>query len=212
MKKFITVLVLCLSCFVMKAQSFELHQSYNDDKSAWGMTRLISEYFYTSESGDVNVFSWNSFSQNGISALLYGEYLLGSNIFIHGEVRAQFGNFEYKTITPEIGFAYLLPIPCDGLGIYLTPKYVYNDVYLSKHDFEFSINSSYEDDMFYYEGYFDSNWVKGVSFFTEQKVYYKFTPNFQLGFALVANGSKEYGVDEGTAHIQPYVSLRVALY
>ena len=212
MKKIIAVLVLGLSCMVMNAQSFELHQSYNDDNSAWGSTRLISEYFWVSDNEGVNVFSWNSFSQNGISALLYGEYLLYDNLFLHGEVRVQLGNFEYNTITPEIGFAYLLPLGLAGPSIYITPKYVYNDVYCAKHDFQMSINSAYENDYVYYEGYFDTNWVKGVSFFTEQKAYYKIAPNFQIGLAVVANGTKVYDLDIHNAHIQPYFSIRVALY
>lgn len=219
MKKIILTLVVAFSAIVMNAQSFELHQSYNDENAAWGSTRLISEYFYTNDSESVNVFSWNSFSQNGISGLLYAEYCVGANIFLHGEVRAQFGNFEYKAITPEIGLAYLLPIPCEGLGIYLTPKYVYNDVYFSKHDFQFSINSAYENDYIYYEGYFDSNWVNGISFFTEQKAYYKITPAFQLGLAFVADGFRTKVLDfmgadiiSTRAHIQPYLTLRVALY
>ena len=212
MKKFIIALVLAFTTMIVNAQSFELHQSYNDKNTAWGTTRLLAEYFYTNESGSVNVFSWNSFSQTGISALLYAEYLLGSGIFLHGEVRAQFGNFEYKTATPEVGIAYLLPIPCGGLGIYLTPKYVYNDVYLSKNDFEFSINSSYENAYVYYEGYLDSNYVGGFNLFTEQKVYYKLTPHFQLGISAVANATKLYNDTPGQGHIQPYITARIGLY
>ena len=220
MKKFILSFIFAFTAiFSINAQSFQIHQSYNDNKSAWGSTRLISDYFWVSDNGKWNVFSWNSFSQNGISGLLYGERQINeTNFFVHAEVRAQFGNFEYSTITPEIGFAYLIPWE-GGASIYVTPKYVYNDVYFNKHDFQLSINSSYENDYVYYEGYFDTNWVKAMSFFTEQKGYYKITENFQIGVCVVADGyrakiSDFLGADiiSTRAHIQPYLSLRVSLY
>lgn len=211
MKKFIITLVLALVAVASNAQSFQLHQSYDDNQSAWGSTRLISDYFWTSGEGRWNVFSWNSFSQNGISGLLYGECAIGeSGLYAHAEVRTQLGNFDYNRITPELGFAYLVWAP--GLSVYFTPKYVYNDVYFSKHDFQFSVNSSYENDWVYYEGYLDTSWVKGFNLFTEQKVYYKLTDNFQLGLCLVANATRLYDFNEGFGHLQPYVSLRVSLY
>lgn len=213
MKKFIITLMIAFTAILSaNAQSFQLHQSYNDDNTTWGTTRLISDYFWTSENGKWNVFSWNSYSQKGISGLLYGEYALGeTGLYAHAEVRAQFGNFEYKTITPEIGLAYLIPWE-NGAAIYLTPKYVYNDVYFSEHDFQFSVNSSYENDYLYYEGYLDTSWVKGMSIFTEQKAYYKITDNFQIGACLVGSVSKYYDFGDTFAHLQPYVSLRISLY
>lgn len=212
MKKFIFSLVMALMTVIsVNAQSFQLHQSYNDDNSTWGSTRFITDYFWTSPNEKVNVFSWNSFSKNGISALLYGEYQIGkSNFYAHGEVRAQMGNFDYETVTPEVGFAYLIPWN-NGPAIYVTPKYVYNDVYFSKHDIEVSINSSYENDKVYYEGYIDTNWIKGASLFTEQKAYYKLTKNFQIGACVVGRVGKEYNGGEVDSNVQPYLSVRVAL-
>ena len=187
------------------AQSFELHQSYNDSKSAWGKTRLLVEYFWTSEDSKWNVFSWNSFSETGISGLLYGEYKLGGNFYVHPEVRVNNGNFKYTTITPQIGIAWLIPWS-GGPDVYLTPKFSHNDICASKNDFQFSINSSFETNHFYYEGYLDTNWIKEVSLFTEQKAFYKITKEIQFGLAAVFNASKE------NTHIQPYITARVALY
>ena len=214
MKKLIFSLLLAfVSVFTVNAQSFELHQSYNDSKSAWGQSRLIAEYFWTSENGKWNVFSWNSFSENGISGLLYGEYMLGKNFYIHPEVRMNRGNFKYEDITPQIGIAYLIPWE-NGADIYLTPKYSYNDICGSKHDLQFSVNSSYENDHVYYEGYLDTNWIDAMNIFTEQKAYYKLTKNFQIGAAVVFNSTTYYKSEKGenSSLIQPYLSLRVALY
>ena len=193
----------------ISAQSFELHQSYNDNESAWGKTRLISEYFWTSENGNWNVFSWNSFSENSLNALLYGEYKFIDNFYIHPEVRVNAGTFEYKTITPQIGIAYLIPWN-NGPDIYLTPKYSYNDIV--KNDIQFSINSSYETNAIYYEGYIDTNWIEALNVFAEQKAYFKVTKNLQIGAAVVFNSTTDYDGGEGITHCQPYLSFRVALY
>lgn len=205
MKKLIITLVVTFIGLTANAQSFELHQSYDDSKSAWGQSRLLVEYFWTSENGKWNVFSWNSYSKNGISALLYGEYQFAKNLYIHPEVRVNNGNFEYTTITPQIGLAWLIPWS-GGPDIYLTPKFSHNDICASKNDFQFSINSSYESTHFYYEGYIDTNWIKEVSLFAEQKAYYKFTKNLQLGLAAVVTSVP------GQTHCQPYITARVALY
>lgn len=208
MKKLFVILFALISALTVSAQSFELHQSYNDDDSAWGKTRLIAEYFWTSENGKWNVFSWNSFSESSINGLLYGEYQFAKNLYAHAEVRMNEGNYEYKTITPQVGLAYLIPWK-NGPDIYLTPKYSYNDI--TKHDIQFSVNSSYETKAIYYEGYLDSNWIDALNIFTEQKAYYKITPNIQLGACVVLNSTTDYK-HGGNAHIQPYASVRIALY
>lgn len=210
MRKLLFVICLFFVGITAQAQSFELHQSYNDDKSAWGQSRLIAEYFWTSENGKWNVFSWNSFSENSINGLLYGEYAIGKGFYIHPEVRMNRGNFDYKDITPQLGIAWLIPWK-NGPDIYLTPKWSYNDICETKHDLQFSVNSSYETDKVYYEGYLDTNWFDALNVFTEQKAYYKLTQNFQLGACVVFNSTSVYS-GGGEAHCQPYLSLRVALY
>lgn len=209
MKKFILGLALAISASLsVSAQSLELHQSYDDKNSAMGMTRLIASYYWTSNNEQWNVFSWNSFSQKGISALAYGEWFVGKNIYLHGEVRVNYGNFEYKTCTPQIGFAYLLPLN-NGLNVFLTPKYSYNDI--AKHDLQFSINSSFENKYAYYEGYIDTNFINQFNIFAEQKGFYKLTKNLQLGACLVFNAGKDYH-GNGFAHVQPYLAFRLGLY
>jgi hypothetical protein len=209
MKRLILVLSVLISTLMVNAQSFELHQSYNDSKSAWGKTRLIAEYFWTSENTKWNVFSWNSFSESGINGLLYGEYKFASNLYAHAEVRMNNGNYAYKTITPQLGIAWLIPLQ-EGPDIYITPKYSYNDICETKHDIQVSINTSYETKSIYYEGYLDTNWINAMNIFTEQKGYFKLTNNFQLGACVVFNSSTNYK-HGGQAHCQPYLSLRVAL-
>ena len=211
MKRLLSIVFALVCALTISAQSFELHQSYNDDDSAWSKTRLLAEYFWTSENGKWNVFSWNSFSESSINGLLYGEYKFIDNFYIHPEVRMNAGNYEYKTVTPQVGIAYLIPWN-NGPDIYLTPKYSYNDICGAKHDLQFSINSSYETNAIYYEGYFDSNWIDALNIFTEQKAYFKVTKNFQLGAAVVFNSTTDYHGGEGNAHCQPYLSVRVALY
>ena len=205
MKKLIVLLSVMVYSLTIGAQSFELHQTYKDSKSEWGKTRLLVEYFWTSEDGNWNVFSWNNFSENGLSGLLYGEYKVRGNLYIHPEIRVNNGTFEYTTITPQLGIAWLIPWS-GGPDIYLTPKFSHNDICASKNDFQFSVNSSYETDHFYYEGYIDTNWIKEASLFAEQKAYYKITRNLQIGAAAVVSAVP------GQTHCQPYISARVALY
>lgn len=210
MKRLLSIVFALVCALTINAQSFELHQSYNDDESVWGKTRLIAEYFWTSENNKWNVFSWNSFSESGINGLLYGEYQFIRNLYAHAEVRMDKGNYEYKTITPQIGVAYLIPWK-NGPDIYLTPKYSYDGICEAKHDIQFSVNSSYETDAFYYEGYLDTNWIDALNVFAEQKAYFKITKNFQLGANVVFNSTTNYK-HGGEAHCQPYLSVRVALY
>ena len=207
MKRFILIMLTFVSFMTVSAQSVELHQSYGDDKSAFGSTRLLVEYFWSTDDARWNVFSWNSFSVNGINALIYGEYQFRNNWYIHPELRIDNGNFKYTSITPQIGFAYKIPWN-NGPDVYLTPKYSYNGICGAKHDVQFSINSSYENDFVYYEGYIDTNWVNAFSVFAEQKAYYKITKHIQAGLCGVFNSTSSYG-NGGNCHAQLYGSVRL---
>ena len=215
MKKFITLLVTLFAVVSLNAQSFQYHQGY-DFKGKATSQKFIADFFWTSPNGSWNVFSWNNFGVNyngenpgstDATALLYVEYKLGnSNFYVHPEVRLNTWCENYY----QIGFAYLLPFK--DLAIYLTPKYSYH----GRHDFQCSINSSYENDWLYYEGYFDSDWVykqpmtgeNVIGFFTEQKFYYKVAKNFHLGVNLML-GADTVG---GVYSFAPMAVARVSLY
>jgi hypothetical protein len=145
------------------------------------------------------------------TALLYVERQIGStNFYIHPEVRLNTFCENYY----QLGFAYLLPF--ENLGVYLTPKYSYHQ----RHDFQFSINSSYESDKFYHDGYIDTDWVPapvptgfpkpgfGFGFWGEEKFCYKFNNMFSLGAKLLFGGDTRHGMDI----FAPMVVARVSLY
>lgn len=237
MKKiFIFIAFVCLSVFA-NAQSIQLHQSYNTDNinAPYSSTRAIVDYFGTSKNGNWNVFSWNTIDHTSLSTLLYVEYLLGnSNFYVHPEFRANYG-FDNKawSSTFQIGFAYLIPWE-NGPSFYLTPKYSLDFARVTYggrtnsyygHNIQFSINSAYENDYIYYEGYIDNTFLLtvngysssdcGYSFFAEQKAYYKFSEAFQIGLCFVFNGTAMYKKEYSDANFffcQPYFSLRFSLY
>lgn len=217
MKKFIFATILVLATIMSaNAQSFQYHQGY-DFKSEAPSQKFIADFFWTNDTW--NVFSWNNFGVNydsavpgstDATALLYVERKLGNtNFYLHPEVRLNTWCENYY----QIGFAYLLPF--ENVGIYLTPKYSYHD----RHDFQFSINSSFENDAVYYEGYLDTDWVPAplplglkadyaVGFFTEQKVYWKATERLHFGVNLVAGGDTK----NGFYTLAPMFTTRVSLY
>lgn len=214
MKKFITSIILALVAIVsVNAQSIQYHQGY-DFKAKAPSQKFLVDFFWSNDNW--NVFSWNNFGVNydaaipgstDATSLLYVERRIGnSNFFVHPEVRLNTWCENYY----QIGFAYQLPF--ENLAIYLTPKYSYHN----RHDFQFSINSSYENDWLYYEGYFDSDWVYKqpltgeniIGFFTEQKAFYKATENFHFGINLMVGGETKFGVYT----FAPMFVARVSLY
>ena len=217
MKKLITAFILAIiATITVNAQSVQYHQGY-DFKTEAASQKFLVDFFWSNDNW--NVFSWNNFGVNydgafpgstDATALLYVERKLGNtNFYLHPEVRLNTWCENYY----QIGFAYLLPF--ENVGIYLTPKYSYHD----RHDFQFSINSSYESDAVYYEGYLDTDWVPAplpfglkadyaVGFFTEQKVYWKATERFHFGINLVAGGD----TSNGFYTLAPMFTTRVSLY
>lgn len=219
MKNFIcTIFMAFFAALAVNAQSIEFHQSYATDNAnaPYAASRVIGSYFWVSPNEKHNLFTWNAFDRNATNTLLYTEHQIGkSNFYIHPEVRFDYwygatnsNTYDFK---PMLGFSYLIPWK-NGAAIYLTPKVMttYDNVSngWSKADLQFSVNSSYENDKAYYEGYIDTNWFNdGVnpSIFTEQKAYYKMTKNFHIG------GSVVFTADKNNAFAQPYLSCRVAL-
>lgn len=218
MKKFIFAFVAMFVAVVANAQSFQYHAGY-DTKSEKGYQKFIADYYWTSADEKWNVFSWNSFDVNldkatpgstAATALLYVEYKLGeTDFYLHPEVRFNTADANYY----QIGFAYRLPLK--NVSVYLTPKYSYH----KKSDFQFSINTSYENNLVYYEGYFDTDWGNKVQvtpdakkyavfYFTEQKFYGKLTDRFQLGVNLLFGGNTH----DGLTVFAPMASVRVSLY
>lgn len=228
MKKFIFSLIMAfVSVLSVNAQSIEFHQSYgsNSDNTPYSATRVIASYFWTSKNEKMNLFTWNAFDKNAVNTLLYTEHQIGkSNFYVHPEVRFDYwygatndNGYDFK---PMFGFAYLIPWK-NGAAIYLTPKIMtsYDNMGngWTNPDLQFSINSSYENDKVYYEGYIDTNWFghtcgaeNTIGIFTEQKAYYKITNNFQLGGAVVFAAGKLAPTTK-SAFVQPYLSFRVAM-
>lgn len=225
MKKIFAILSAIFIAVSVNAQSFQYHQGY-DFKNEVATQKFIADFFWTSENGQWNVFSWNNFGVNydsakpgstDATALLYVEYrIANTNFFLHPEVRLNTWCENYY----QFGFAYMLPF--ENLAIYLTPKYSYHD----RHDFQFSINSSYENDWFYHEGYLDTDWVPqiykdsvlgievtykpdySVGFWTEQKFYWKATRHFHFGVNIMVGGDTKNGVSV----FAPMFVARVSLY
>ena len=209
MKKVIIALFFAVISVCVNAQSIQFHQGY-DFKVNSPSQKVIVDFFWTNDSW--NVFSWNNFGINynsivpgstDATSLLYVEYKLGnSNFYLHPEVRLNTFCENYY----QFGFAYLLPFK--SVAIYLTPKYSYHGY----HDFQFSINSSYESDHFYYEGYIDTDWISpckfNVNFWAEQKFYYKVTERFHFGINLLFGGD----FINGFTNIAPMFVGRVSLY
>lgn len=212
MKKFIFTFILVLVALMANAQSFQYHQGY-DVKAKASSQKFIADYFWSNENW--NVFSWNNFGVNyngtdpgstDATALLYVERKIGNtDFYIHPEVRLNTWCENYY----QFGFAYLLPLD-DSFAIYLTPKYSYHN----RHDFQFSINSSYENVFFYHEGYFDTDWIPApgtkfcVGFWAEEKFYWKATENFHFGVNLMFGGNTR----DGFTNIAPMFVARVSLY
>lgn len=229
MKKFIFSLIMAFVSFLsVNAQSVEFHQSYgsNSDNTPYAATRIIASYFYSSKSGKMNLFTWNAFDRNATNTLLYTEHQIGkSNFFIHPEVRFDYWygalNDNAYDFKPQIGIAYLIPWH-NGPAIYLTPKIMTtydSNTKWSNPDLQFSINTSYENNKVYYEGYIDTNWfghAKGapesetIGLFAEQKAYYKIADHFQIGASVVVAAGKLAPTLTGT-YAQPYLSFRIPM-
>lgn len=228
MKKFIFSLIMAfVSVLSVNAQSIEFHQSYgsDSDNTPYGATRVIASYFYTSKNEKMNLFTWNSFDRNATNTLIYTEHQIGkSNFYVHPEVRFDYwygatnsNSYDFK---PQLGVAYLIPWK-KGPAVYLTPKIMttYDNMGngWTNPDLQFSVNTSYENDKVYYEGYIDTNWfghTNGsesiVGLFSEQKAYYKMTDHFQIGGSVVVAAGKLAPTTEG-GFVQPYLSFRVAM-
>lgn len=229
MKKFIFSLVMAfVSVLSVSAQSIEFHQSYGSDSenAPYAATRMIASYFWTSKNEKMNLFTWNAFDRNATNTLLYTEHQIGkSNFYIHPEVRFDYWygteNSNAYDIKPMIGIAYLIPWN-NGPAIYLTPKIMTTydkNTKWSNPDLQISINTSYENDKFYYEGYIDTNWfghVKDcpdsntIGVFAEQKGYYKMTDKLQIGASIVVTAGKLAPLMTD-AFVQPYFSMKVNL-
>ena len=227
MKKILTSLMIAfLAIITVNAQSIEFHQSYgsSDKNSPYAATRVIASYFWVSKNEKMNLFTWNSFDRNATNTLLYTEHQIGkSNFYIHPEVRFDYWygplNDDLYDFKPQLGVAYLIPWN-NGPAIYLTPKIM--TTYLkyygwSNPDLQFSVNSSYENDKVYYEGYIDTNWFGHINdsedcigIFTEQKAYYKLTDHFQVGGSVVFATGKLAPKTSGE-YCQPYLSFRVIM-
>lgn len=194
-KLLLTLFTTVLISLNLGAQSFQWHQSNKDNQ------KFITDYFWTSQNGKWNVFSWNNFDikseGNSIDGLLYVEYKFLKDFYIHPEVR--FSGWNKNCY--QLGIAYRIPF--ESLNIYLTPKYSYSEGGI--HDFQFSINSGYENSWLYYEGYLDTNWAQSYALYTEQKAYYKLTDVFQVGLNAY--------IESQRCHFksQIYFSLRIAL-
>ena len=208
----------------VSAQSIELHQSYGTDSenAPYAATRVIGSYFWSTCEGDMNLFSWNAFDRNAANTVLYTEHQIGkSNWFVHPEIRFDYwygplnsNDFDFK---PMLGVAYLIPMH-GNLCVYLTPKIMttYDKFYgeWTNPDLQFSVNTSFENDYVYYEGYIDTNWfghtfgsVKTIGMFTEQKGYFKMAEHFQIGLSLVMSAGK-LSCDTKGFFAQPYISFR----
>lgn len=221
MKKFILTIVFVLATLLsVNAQSIQIMQSYNTNdskftKSGYTSTRVLVDYFYTSDNGKWNVYSWNSFD-TGINAnlLLYAEREIG-NTNLYGHLETRFNSYTNGQImngSVQAGFSYQIPWE-NGASISLVPQYCGGYMVGTKgwgNDFMFSINSSYDGKHVYYEGYYDSWYVHGFNCFTEQSVYYKIAERFQVGLCGVLVAGKEYG-GEGFCVAQPYVAVRIVL-
>lgn len=229
MKKFIFSLIMAfVSVLSINAQSIEFHQSYGStsDNAPYTATRVIASHFYTSKNEKMNLFTWNAFDRNATNTLLYTEHQIGkSNFYVHPEVRFDYwygptnsNDYDFK---PMLGFAYLIPWE-KGPAVYVTPKVMTTydkNTKWSNPDLQLSINTSYENDNVYYEGYIDTNWIghvkdapesKTIGVFAEQKVYYKMTDNFQVGGSVVfATGKLAPNLED--TFVQPYLSLRVTM-
>ena len=223
MKNFFKIFTLIAVLFTatinqnINAQSFQWHQSYRADDGLPNQ-KFIMDYFWSNDK--FNVFSWNEFQigkgqTTSATALLYVEYQLGNTgLYLHPEVRlfTASNNFYYA------GLSYRLPFKNQDLGIYLVSMFAWHGYA----DYQFSINSSYETPHFYYEGFFDSNWVGrekiignpdmtersvfSPSCYTEQKFYYKINETFHIGANLVFMAGPGYTV------FRPMLVARVSLY
>lgn len=218
MKKLALTFALLLVAVFSNAQSFQIHQSYNKPNDEFTLngytsTRIITDYFWTSDDEKWNLFQWASFdSGSNTNILLYAERRFDeSNLYWHFETRYNsYCSGHMMDGSLQIGLAYLIPWE-NGASIYITPKYFAGYEIGSTEwasDFMLSINSSYEGKHIYYEGYIDTRYVGKFSYFAEQKAYYKITDRFQLGICGVVVGSHEYEGSEGFCKIQPYLSIR----
>lgn len=224
MKKILIALVCILLNTVVFAQSIQWHQSYD------GNQKLVADFFWSND--DFNVFSYNEFtvtkgSQAVGYSILYGEYRIKKSHFLtHGECRLRTLDFPHETVPSamyypdnnniSLGFAYEL---CAGnWTFYLTPMYRYDFGRNGRgHSWQFSINSSADYEKFYYEGYIDLWGPTIPNLCTEQKFYYKITPNIHVGINLMlfTINDKELipfsARGKGQANFQPWAVLRVAL-
>lgn len=221
MKKILTIIAIFVmaAAATVNAQSVQWHQSYD------GNQKFVADYFWVSDTGAFQVFSYNEFTVTNNQAvgygIIYGEYRIHNHILGHLESRFRTASFPYTDVPTAMywpdhnmvnaGFAYEL---CLGNFVFnLTPMYRYD--FGSGHNWQFSINSSADFDHIYYEGYLDTWGPTTFNLCTEQKVYYKFTPNFNLGvnlmlFNVTDNPAKLSIHGDGSWNFQPWLVARIA--
>lgn len=219
MKKIFTILACLVMAAAVNAQSIQWHQSYD------GNQKFVADFFWNN--ADFNVYSYNEFTVTNNQAvgygIIYGEYRIAKSHFLaHLESRFRTASFPYTDVPTamywpdnnlaNVGFAYEL---CLGNWVFnLTPMYRYD--FGNGHNWQFSINSSADFEKFYYEGYLDTWGPNTFNLCTEQKFYYKFTPNFHLGVNLMlfnvnGNPSKLSLHGDGSWNFQPWLVARIAL-
>ena len=226
MKKFLTALVCVLLTATVSAQSVQWHQSYD------GNQKLVADFFWSND--NFNVYSYNEFTvtknhQAVGYSILYGEYRIAkSHFLVHGEGRLRTFDFPLEKVPSAMyypdhnnvsaGFAYELCLgKNDEWAFYFTPMYRFDFGRNGKgHNWQFSINSSADYEKFYYEGYIDLWGPTIPNFCTEQKFYYKITPNIHLGVNLMffTINDKELTPmscrGKGQGNFQPWLVFRVA--
>ena len=212
------VLFTIIAVFVMaaatNAQSIQWHQSYD------GNQKFVADFFKSDS--NFNVYSYNEFTVTNNQAvgygILYGEYRIAGS---HLETRFRTSDFPYINVPTAMywpdhnminaGFAYELLF--GNFCFNLTPMYRYD--FGSGHNWQFSINSSADFEKFYYEGYLDTWGPTTFNLCTEQKVYYKITPNVHLGvnlmlFTVNDNDHKLSIHGDGNWNFQPWLVARLA--
>lgn len=203
----------------VNAQSIQWHQSYDNQK-------FVADFFWNN--GDFNVYSYNEFTVSNNQSvgygIIYGEYRIAKSHFLtHLESRFRThtftGNIPSAMYCPDnnlanIGFAYELCIG-EHWVFNLTPMYRWD--FGNGSNWQFSINSSADYDKFYYEGYLDTWGPTTFNLCTEQKFYYKITPNVHLGVNLMVFNVNDKSLQsmsvrgDGQWNFQPWLVARIAL-
>ena len=223
MKKIFTILACLVMAAAVNAQSIQWHQSYD------GNQKFVADFFWNND--DFNVFSYNEFTVTNNQAvgygIIYGEYRIAKSHFLaHLESRFRTRTFADNIPTAmyypdnnliNVGFAYELCIG-EHWVFNLTPMYRWDFGNGGKgSNWQFSINSSADYEKFYYEGYLDTWGPTTFNLCTEQKFYYKITPNFHLGVNLMLFNVNDKSLTpmsirgDGQWNFQPWLVARIAL-